>query len=118
MISADNTRMPLRSRLLAIPTLRAKYLQYVREIAEESLDWQQIAPVVAQHAQLIEKEVALDTRKLESVEAFRQSTDMSASGENQASLRSFFELRRKFLMEYEYKAESGVASSAGNYRPR
>jgi len=32
---------PLRSRLLAVPALRARYLAHVRTIAEEWLDWKQ-----------------------------------------------------------------------------
>src|SRR5262249_14431991 len=38
LIGLDDPRKPLRSRLLAVPSLRARYLKYVRQIAEESLD--------------------------------------------------------------------------------
>ena len=36
---------PLRSKLLAVPALRARYLSYVSEIAERWLDWQTLEPV-------------------------------------------------------------------------
>ncbi|MEW4528359.1 CotH kinase family protein [Maioricimonas sp. JC845] len=106
LVSIDNPRMPLRSRLLAVPELRAKYLQYVREIAEESLDWDRVGPIVEQHARLIESEVAADTRKLETLEAFRQATGLEASGDDGRSLQSFFEQRRTFLLEYQEPDES------------
>lgn len=103
LVSIDNPRMPLRSRLLAVPSLRAKYLKYVREIAEKSLDWQQVAPVMAHHAKLIESEVAADTRKLDTLAAFQQATSLSAPKGNagQPSLRTFFDQRREFLLDYK-----------------
>ncbi|MEZ6129643.1 MAG: CotH kinase family protein [Planctomycetaceae bacterium] len=102
LVSIDNPRMPLRSRLLAVPELRAKYLQYVHEIAEQSLDWKNVAPVVAEHSKLILKEVTADTRKLDTVEAFQQATSMDAAIEDreERSLRAFFEQRRDFLLNY------------------
>src|SRR5207249_12155300 len=34
LVGLDDARKPLRSKLLAVPALRAKYLEYVRTIAE------------------------------------------------------------------------------------
>lgn len=106
LVSIDNPRMPLRSRLLAVPELRARYMHYVREIAENSLAWDKIGPVLDQHTRLIEKEVASDTRKLESTEAFRQATSAApVRGESgHQSLRSFFEQRQEYLLNYPDKA--------------
>lgn len=73
LIGLDDLRKPLRSRMLAVPSLREKYLQHVRTIAEESLDWKNLGPVVAQYRSLIEKEVEADTKKLESFEAFQRA---------------------------------------------
>ncbi len=103
LVSIDNPRMPLRSRLLAVPALRAKYLQYVRQIASESLDWKQVAPVVAKRVKLIKDEVAADTRKLDSLQAFEQAVSDDGSGDD-SSLRSFFEQRRKYLLNYKEPA--------------
>lgn len=106
LVSIDNPRMPLRSRLLAVPKLRAKYLAYVREIAKKSLDWKNLGPVVAQHRKLIEHEVKVDTRKLESFEAFANATAPEADGESQGRsmpLRSFADQRRKYLIEFKEK---------------
>ena len=38
LVGLENDRTP-SSRLLAVPAPPTRYLQYVREIAEESLDW-------------------------------------------------------------------------------
>ena len=40
LVGLDDASKPLRSKLLAVPALRARYLRYVREIAERWLDWQ------------------------------------------------------------------------------
>lgn len=106
LVSINNDRMPLRSRLLAVPELRAKYLQYMREIAEKSLDWKQIEPIITRQTKLIEKEVAADTRKLDSLEAFQQSMSLESPEGNAGarSLRAFFEQRQKFLLEYKAPA--------------
>jgi spore coat protein CotH len=101
----DDPRKPLRSRVLAVPRLRDKYLQHVRTIAEESLDWKALGPVVAQYRALIEKEVEADTRKLESFEEFEKATaDTAASeggsgGRRTLSLRSFADQRRAYLLK-------------------
>ena len=102
LVSIDNPRMPLRSRLLAVPELRASYLTYVREIAERSFDWEHVGPVIARHRKLIESEVAADTRKLDTLEAFQQMTsDDTSDAVGGRSLRSFFEQRREFLLNYK-----------------
>ena len=102
----DNERMALRSRLLAVPSLRAKYLEYVREIAEKSLDWSVMEPIVARTRDLIREDVATDTRKLDTTEAFEQATSSEPSGSGGQSLRKFFDERRKFLLEYKVSEES------------
>ena len=97
--------MPLRSRLLAVPSLRAKYLDHVREIAEESLNWRYLGPVVAQYRELIQRDMEADTRKEQTFEAFAAATSPSAdSNEGQGrgiSLRAFAVQRRQFLLEYK-----------------
>ena len=79
LVGLDDARKPLRSKVLAVPALRAKYLANIRTIAEKSLDWKTLGPVVAEYRKLIEKEVEADTRKLESFEAFQRATDAVAA---------------------------------------
>lgn len=100
----NDPRKPLRSKVLAVPSLREKYLQNVRTIAEKSLDWKNLGPVVAQYRKLIEKEVEADTRKLDSFEAFKRTTaDEPAPGVRgrDMPLRLFADERRKYLLDYQ-----------------
>lgn len=114
LVGLDDTRKPLRSRLLAVPSLRAKYLDHVRTIAEQSLDWKKLGPVVEQYRELIEKEVEADTRKLTSFAAFQQAIGASSSPtpegrRPQLSVKSFVEQRRNYLLNH---AEIKQAASA------
>jgi len=96
---------PIIARVLAVPALRAKYLGYVREIAEKSFDWRTLGPVVKQYRDLIAEDVARDTRKLFSTEQFITGTsDEPVPG----SLRSFLEQRREFLLSW---SEPGGAAT-------
>jgi hypothetical protein len=91
----------------AVPALKARYLAHVKTIAEEWLDWQKLGPIVADYAQRIEPEVAADTRKLSSLDAFHKAVspdekpEQSAErGRPQLSIRQFAEQRRKFLLNH------------------
>jgi hypothetical protein len=80
-----------------VPALRARYLGYVREIAEKSFDWNAIGPVVKQYRDLIADDVARDTRKLFSTDDFLRTT---ADDPTYGTLRNFFESRRTFLLRW------------------
>ena len=67
-----------------MPALRAKYLGYVRDIAEKWLDWRTLEPMVRRYQALIAETVKADTKKLYSFEAFQSSV---ATGDE--SLREF-----------------------------
>lgn len=110
LVGLTDTRKPLRSKLLAVPAWRAKYLQNVRTIAEKSLDWKNLGPVVASYRTLIETEVKSDTRKLDSFEEFTKATaDTPPAAEpgprrgppGAMNLRSFADQRRKYLLSYK-----------------
>ncbi len=102
--AVKDSNKPLISKLLAVPSLRARYLGYVRDIAERWLDWRKLEPVVKQHQALIAADVKADTRKLDSYEAFLNG----ATGEVQAqgnfgpprrtTLKSFCDQRRAYLL--------------------
>ena len=94
LVGIDDASKPLRSKLLAVPALRAKYLGYVREIADKWLDWRTLEPLVKQYQSVIAEDVALDTRKLYTTEAFR-----SAVAEGEESLKHFADERRAFLLK-------------------
>ena len=84
----DDTK-PLRSKLLAVPSLRTKYLGYVRQVATKWLDWNTVGPLAQRYQALVADDVRKDTRKLDTFEAFE-------SGVN--ALKTFTERRRTFLL--------------------
>jgi hypothetical protein len=92
LIGLDDPSRPLRSRLLAVPALRARYLRYVRDIAERWLDWKKLGPIAERHQALIAADVKVDTRKLYSFDAFNPV----APGRD--SIRGYAERRRAFLL--------------------
>lgn len=106
LIAANDSSKPLLSKLLAVPTLRTRYLGYVRDIAAKWLDWSKLGPVAEQYHSLIAADVQSDTRKLDTTEAFLSSLGAVGSeqanlgGRQEASLKSFADQRRAFLLNY------------------
>jgi hypothetical protein len=112
LVGADDPSKPLRSKLLAVPALRERYLAHVKTLAEQWLDWEKLGPTVAQYRDLIGDEVAADTRKLESTEAFTAALSPDDAqpaaateqpqpfGRSQMSLRQFAQRRREFLLKH------------------
>jgi Ca2+-binding EF-hand superfamily protein len=118
LANVRDTSKPLLSKMLAVPALRARYLSYVRDIAERWLDWSRLGPIATQYQALIADEVKADTRKLESFAAFQQSlADEAAQAGNSrgpgggSSLKRFAELRRAYLLKYREVAASPTAKA-------
>lgn len=100
LILENDESRPLASKLLAVPELRARYLSYVRDIAENWLDWEKMGPRILQYQALIEKDIAVDARKLFSTEEFYAGID-NGGGAEERSLRGFFDRRRAYLLDHE-----------------
>jgi hypothetical protein len=106
LVAANDARKPLLSKLLAVPELRAKYLGYVREIAEKWLDWNKLGPIAKQYHTLIADEVEKDTRKLQNFDAFAKGLeeDVEEQGmrgpRRRLSLKTFVEKRRAYLLSH------------------
>ena len=107
LVGLNDTAKPLRSKLLAVPSLKQKYLSHVRSIAEDWLDWKKLEPKVQAYQTLIEKEVAADTRKLSTYAAFqtaigeKPASDVPAEGRRpRMSLADFARQRHKFLLNH------------------
>ena len=92
LIGLNDAAKPLRSKLLAVPALRARYMTYVRQMATRWLDWNTLGPLVEKYQALIANDVKADTRKLVPTEAFTSSAD---------GLKMFAERRREFLLSYK-----------------
>ncbi len=91
LVGMDDAGKALRSKLLAVPALREKYLGYVRDIADRWLDWKTLGPVAQKYHTLIADDVRADTRKIYSTEAF----DTALTG----GLKTFADARRAFLLK-------------------
>jgi len=102
LIGVESERMPLRSKLLAVPQYRTRYLQYIRTLAEKGLTHKNLSPVIAHYRELIGEEVKNDTRKRSPYEAFTQATAPLQENEaaTQGSLNDFIGKRRDFLMAH------------------
>jgi hypothetical protein len=105
LVALEDSTKPLRSKLLKVPALREKYLRYVKQIAAEDLDYQKLEPLIKGYVTLINDEIAADTKKLTSYEAFKTAvasepepaTNSGGRG-NRMSLRTFFNARQKYLL--------------------
>ncbi|WP_168215756.1 CotH kinase family protein [Roseimaritima ulvae] len=107
-VGMDAADKPLRSKVLAVPEYRAQYLQNLRQLAEQSLDWETMGPFVAKQRELIEPLVKIDKRKLGTYEAFAAATSdqVVAPEQNEAprrghgamNLRAFAEGRGEYLL--------------------
>ncbi|MFT4692646.1 MAG: spore coat protein CotH [Limisphaerales bacterium] len=103
----DNERMPLRSKLLNVPNLRERYLQYVRDIARNGLDWKNISPVIARYRGQLKDEIALDTRKLGTLAGFLKATapaPAKAAGDDhkeRGDLHDFAMKRQEYLLQHK-----------------
>jgi hypothetical protein len=108
LIALDDEKKPLRSKVLAVPSLRARYLAKVRLIAEEWLDWKNLGPMVGRYRKLIEPVVAEETRGLSTYAAFQKATADDAPGNegqpegrgHEMSLREFADQRRAYLLNH------------------
>ncbi len=103
LFGLSDTNKALISKLLAVPALKAKYLGYVREIAEKWLDWERVGPIAERYHKLIAADVKLDTRKLEGTEEFEKGLTENVEGggfggRGTIGLKTFFDERRKYLL--------------------
>lgn len=102
LVTLDDPNKALRTRLLAVPALRTRYLAYMGEIAEKWLDWSRLGPIVERYQKLIAEDVARDSRKLDTTEAFTTGV-YGQPGEGAPSattIKGFAELRRAALLAH------------------
>ena len=85
---------PVIARILSVEAWRADYLETIREIAETDLDWANLRPRIDAYRVLIENDVARDPFQGDRT-GFRRSLY-----DEQESLRSFVNDRRRFLLDH------------------
>jgi hypothetical protein len=103
---ADDANKALLAKLLAVPALRARYVEYVKDIAKNWLDWNKLGPMIDRWQSLIAADVKADGRKLNSTDAFTKAVTQDRfepgfgpTGPPSMSLRSFVEQRRAYLLK-------------------
>ncbi|MEM0927333.1 MAG: spore coat protein CotH, partial [Planctomycetota bacterium] len=57
LVAITDRDKPLRSKVLAVPKYREQYLSNLRTLADRSLRWENIGPLIESHAALIEDSV-------------------------------------------------------------
>lgn len=106
LVGEKDEAKPLLSKLLAVPSLRARYLGYIKDIAQNWLDWNKLSPLARQYQTLIADDVQADTRKLDGFQAFSRGLeeDVEEQGfrgpRRMMSLKTFAEQRREFLLNH------------------
>ncbi len=118
----DDARKPLRSKLLKVPALRARYLELVRQIARQDLDWKTLGPVVGKLRQMMDADIKAETRGLSTYKEFQRTTQDAAVAQETGgrpgawNLHAFAEQRCKYLLAYQDRQEAvspGKAAAAG-----
>ncbi|MCP4785979.1 MAG: hypothetical protein GY878_20760 [Fuerstiella sp.] len=101
LAALDDPDKALRHKLLAVPSLRKRYLAYVGDIAEKWLDWERLGPVVEKHQALIREYVATETRKPD-VAAFTTGVYGEGVGAppSAETIKGFADQRRAFLLNH------------------
>jgi spore coat protein CotH len=93
LVAIDDSSKPLRSRLLAVPALRQRYLGYVRDIATKWMDWNALLPTVKASHSLIAADVKTDTRKLYDYPGFQAGIALEGN-----PVKAFLDARRTYLL--------------------
>lgn len=109
LVAIRDRDKPLRSKLLAVPEYREQYLQNLKTLAEKSLNWETLGPIVASQAELLNESVKEETRGLSSYEAFVAATAAKEPSESEEqrfgpptlSLKQFIDGRHQFLINYK-----------------
>lgn len=116
LIGINDTAKPLLNKLLAVPALKQRYLNYIKDISTKWLDWNKLGPIAVQYQALIGNDVRQDQRKLYSTESFNGSLTEDGGNEGfgpmsspSLSLKGFVQQRHAYLQSY-------FATNAGTKR--
>ena len=112
----DDPNKALRHKLLAVPSLRRRYLAYVGDIAEKWLDWNRLGPVVEKYRTLIAADVERDTRKLDTTEAFTTGVYGTPDGTPApaTTIKGFADQRRAALLSHPEIVKARSSSSTAD----
>ncbi len=97
----------LYTKLLAAPSLRARYLSYVREIADTWLTWQRLGPIAKSAQAVVADDVKRETHTPTGYIRFVQDLDQDTAATNSRNrdstvapnLKTFIEERRIYIQK-------------------
>ena len=113
-LADESDTRPVIARILAVDAWRAEYIETLRTIAENDLDWANLKPRIDAYRTLIEKDVIRDPFHGDRT-GFR---DALFGGE--ASIKAFAAERRRFLLDHpsldpdRQKSSTSDSGSAGD----
>lgn len=87
-MNEDNVNYPLLNRLLAIPTIRQRYLAHVRTILEQEMNLDNVFTLIDTYVALIDASIQADPKKLITYQQFTAGI---------TELKSYFTNRKAFL---------------------
>ncbi len=87
--NTNDVRFPLLNKLLAVPSIRQRYLAHLRTIIEEGLEQARLDSLIDNYFDLIDPLVAADTKKLYSYTAFKNE---------KSTLKNYVQKRRTALL--------------------
>jgi hypothetical protein len=100
----DDPSKPLRSKLLAVPQYRKRYLEIVKKINEEILGGDYLQSRIEHYVPLISESIKNDTRKLDSFESFQAAVATNSNRNSprgrDMSLMDFARARYLYLKNY------------------
>lgn len=87
--NAQDIRFPLLNRLLAVPSIRQRYLAHLRTIVADGLKQSTVDSLIDNYFEMIDPLVAADTKKLYSYTAFQNEKNV---------LKNYVQQRRNYLL--------------------
>ncbi|MHC4608576.1 MAG: CotH kinase family protein, partial [Planctomycetota bacterium] len=120
----ETSRLPVISKLLRIPHLRARYLAHMRTIIDEWLDWDVLGPIIEEYRSLIDEAVKEDGKKLYPYRAFADAATKDPPAEPRRrrggrpppSFKRFVSERREFLLKHPEMAKTAPAVAAVSHK--
>lgn len=104
---ADNVNYPLLNRMLAVPSMRQRYLAHLRTIIQDKMETASFNELLAGYSSLIDAEVQADPKKLYTYAAFNSELTV---------LQNFINNRRNNLMANVEVAQSAPSITAVSHR--
>lgn len=112
LVAMNSPDKPLYSKVLAVPKYREQFLANLKTLADQSLNWSKLQPLIESQVNLIEPIVKGETHSLTTHQRFLAMTSgddrpvaltpaESRGPRNAPSLKSFIEGRSEFLLNYE-----------------